>query len=212
MFRDTYFFPRCLGGSADCFAMMEDYPFARLVDGIKFYYVFQLGSCFYKFFYHIFYNQQDSKYNEYLLHHLLTLFLVLFSYLINAILPGSMTIYLHDFGDIFVKLCKIYYEIKNHNKKVLLVLNIIGLVTWIYTRLLVLPFCLINVNWFGKHILVPNQYTGAYRTCILGLTVMLFTLFIMHIYWTYTIIHAFSNAHLKKSPKSKAEKVEKVLD
>ena len=112
-----------------------------------------------------------------LVHHICTISLITFSYLTNYSNIGSIIIFLHDFGDIFVYIARIFLNTKapeftKSSSGILLLL------VWIYTRLFVfggiinalyIEFSL-NHSWINWNILL-----------------FLCFLYLLHMYWIYLI-------------------------
>ena len=69
-------------------------------------------------------------------HHLVTLYLYSFSYLTNTLI-GAVIAYIHDIGDAFVSLTRVFAE--SEYKKTTAATFTLTLIVWFYTRLWMLP-------------------------------------------------------------------------
>lgn len=74
---------------------------------MKIFYLFQLGKHFSRMFSHMFI-RQEGNYYEYILHHSLSTFLIVFSYLTNQWLIGIMVLLCHDVSDLFLIMARGY--------------------------------------------------------------------------------------------------------
>ena len=57
-------------------------------------------------------NYYENKYYEFLLHHGMASFLIMFSYMTNALDNGSVVLFIHDFSDIFLIVLRVYADYK----------------------------------------------------------------------------------------------------
>ena len=93
--------------------------------------------------------RKDDK--EMLLHHIITLTLLLGSYYTNLIRAGLYVLYLHDINDIFLQLSKtlVYLEYKENITDITFGIFIIS---WIYTRLYLYTSLTLEMgnNYYGK--------------------------------------------------------------
>lgn len=112
-----------------------------------------------------------------LVHHFCTISLITFSYLTNYSSAGSIIIFLHDFGDIFVYVARIFLNTKapefTKTSSGILLLSV-----WIYTRLFVLAG------------IIRDIYIGlfmAFNWVIGILLVFLCFLYVLHMYWIFLI-------------------------
>jgi len=106
-------------------------------------------------------------------HHLVTFYLITFSFLTNQIIGGVIA-YLHDIADIFVCLTRISAETKHDNATV--VFMILTIISWFHTRLYVFSQCIYVVIWK-----LQVDFVSPYVKPIFGF--LLFCLLILHIYW-----------------------------
>ena len=97
--RETDFMPVWLGGKGSPYTLLEVAP--KVVDcsfEMKVFYIIQFGKHVSRFFSHIFIRPEGGFF-EYALHHGLSTFLIIFSYLTNQWLIGIFVLLVHDYSD-----------------------------------------------------------------------------------------------------------------
>lgn len=107
----TDILPIWLAGNGSCMNIMKDHP-SLPVDPywlywMKVFYIIQFGKHFSRTFTHIFIRAEGNFY-EYALHHALSTYLIVISYLINFWLFGIVVLLLHDASDFFLILARFY--------------------------------------------------------------------------------------------------------
>ena len=113
---------------------------------MKEFYMLQLGVHLYTLIDHVFLRLNEPKYYEVLLHHGVSVFLIFFSYLSNSVAVGSMVLFTHDPGDIFLDLSRVYNDYKGAKKSIVIGIFLIFVVQWIFLRLYVFPWCIIRAT------------------------------------------------------------------
>ncbi len=104
----TRFMPTWLGGNGSPDIMLEQNM--RVLDAtfeMKVYYILQFGKHFSRFFVHAFIRSEGSYY-EFTLHHGLSVYLIVFSYLTNQWLIGLFVFMVHDYGDFALSVARAY--------------------------------------------------------------------------------------------------------
>jgi hypothetical protein len=104
----THFMPTWLGGLGSPYSMIEVVP--AIPDAtfeMKVYYIAQFGKHFSRFFGHLFI-RSEGNFFEYALHHGLSIFLIVFSYLTNQWLVGIFVLFIHDYSDFALILARSY--------------------------------------------------------------------------------------------------------
>lgn len=108
LIKDTSFFPTWLGGNGSCLNLLKGAPgLPEATEAMKIFYLFQFGKHFSRLFAHMFI-RREGNYYEYILHHSLSTFLILFSYLTNQWLVGIMVLLCHDGSDFFLIIARGY--------------------------------------------------------------------------------------------------------
>ena len=111
LIKDTSFFPTWLGGSGSSFdnyyIHWKEEGFVEATFAMKLFYTIQFGKHCARCFMHMFIIQ-DGNYYEYALHHALSCFLIIFSYLTNFWMVGIMVLLVHDLSDLWLIIARLY--------------------------------------------------------------------------------------------------------
>lgn len=155
--KDSEFLPPILFGKGDVnLVRSEKFPALELEPYLKTMYLVQLGTHLYSFFHQIIVRRHDKKFFEYVLHHGMALFLILFSYCSNQIKIGSIVLLTHDFSDVFIVLARGYGDFSFKNKKAVNVIYLLAFVIWSYTRLYAFPTHAIYIAFKTRNIIDPK--------------------------------------------------------
>jgi hypothetical protein len=176
------YFPTSLGGEGALHKMFEkgfpDCMFHWKPENFEIYYMTGLGFCLTDLIWLLFIYELQTDFKMMLLHHLCTISLITFSYLTNYTNVGSIILFLHDIGDIFVYFARIIIniEVKSAFKSSS---GILLVIIFIYTRIYV----------FG-HVLytIYTTITWKWESEMYCLYVFLCFLYMMHINWVYLIL------------------------
>ena len=104
----TTLMPTWLGGHGNLFIMNSELPHVPSATfEMKVFYILQAGKHFSRFFSHVFI-RQEGNFFEYALHHGLSCFLILFSYLTNQWTIGVLVLLLHDYSDFALITARMY--------------------------------------------------------------------------------------------------------
>lgn len=104
----TSFMPSWLGGEGDPLNMYRYFlSFEEATDELRYYYVLQFSKHISRFFTHVFIRAEGNFY-EYALHHGLSTFLIVFSYLTNMWFIGIMVLLFHDITDFALIVVRAY--------------------------------------------------------------------------------------------------------
>lgn len=105
---ETTYLPVWLGGKGDPFTyLLNKLLVSEITFEMKVFYILQFGKHFSRFFGHVFI-RSEGNFFEYALHHGLSVFLILYSYLTNFWLPGMMVLLLHDYSDFALIMARAY--------------------------------------------------------------------------------------------------------
>lgn len=108
LIRDTSGMPTWLGGSGQCVNNFVNIP--NMVEetfGMKMYYMISFGKHLNHFVTHTFI-KSEGNYYEYVLHHGVSTFLIMFSYLTNLWQIGIMILMIHDWSDCWLAIARLY--------------------------------------------------------------------------------------------------------
>jgi hypothetical protein len=154
---NTDVLPAWLGGSGSCmntFAASPKIP--AYTWSMELFYVLQFGKHFSRAFGHCFI-RPEGNYFEYALHHGLSTFLILFSYMMNYWLVGVMVLLVHDVSDLFLTLSRAYREAKNRREWLLQSFYLSTFFVWIGSRIVVFTGCCIYPSLIFVLYQIPND-------------------------------------------------------
>jgi ceramide synthetase len=199
--KDSDFLPPALLGKGDVNLIRnEKFPELEFNPYLQTMYLVQLGTHVYSFLHQILVRRNDKKFFEYVLHHGMALFLILFSYSTNQLRIGSIVLITHDFSDVFIVLARGYGDFSFKNKKAVNVIYIIAFCIWCYTRLYAFPVHGIYIIFSRRNVIDP-KYKDVFSFLTLYLISMLCALVLMHIYWTIFLLKAQFNSFFKNKVK-----------
>ena len=196
------FFPKEMFGNGDLASYYDKgAPYTIFIQKpgyFNLYYLASLGFTFNDFFFLLFVHDKKTDYDLMVLHHIVTITLVSFSYLTNNSNVGIIVFFLHDFTDIFVYLTR-------------LIINTFlpDSVKYAYCAFFLGIFAYFRLYVYGKVIYIHTMHLQTWNVFTYTLTSMLGILYIMHIYWTYSIIKRFFYKKIEdvgKVNKNKANK------
>lgn len=107
--------PRYFLGSMNGPYTMRDFPGATDIPHLTFYYMLQMGSRNYSMIRTIIKERHLDNFHEMFLHHLLTLFLMLFSYFTNTYNVAVIVLLIHDWGDWAHKISHVWKDLFPHH-------------------------------------------------------------------------------------------------
>ena len=110
----------------------------------------------------------------------------MFSLLTNQIAVGIVILIIHDASDIFSSCGRAYMETK-FTSTIGLVLGFFGiLVSWVYLRTVVYPFCIVSQIYNNIPSVNDDWYAIKFEyVCIFTMTAVLLG---MHIFWIYFLV------------------------
>ncbi|VDM52757.1 unnamed protein product [Angiostrongylus costaricensis] len=166
------------------------YPFHTIDKSIWWYYMVET-SFYYSLVLASFFDVRRSDFWQLMVHHIVTIGLLSSSFTINFVRVGTLVLISHDIADIileFGKLTRYDRNLKNATN----ICFVVFLTSWIVTRLGYYPFVIVRSALLDAASLIqpdyellnPTQVPYAPRVIIL----MLFTLLILHIFWTVIIM------------------------
>ena len=117
---------------------------------------------------------------EQILHHIVTMFLLTFSYCANFFRIGTLVMVLHDSSDVFLELAKLFV----YMKKSILADITFGCfaVTFLFTRCYLYPTLVLHTTWV-KSMWLYTPFPGYYF-----FNFFLFALMILNLFWSYLIL------------------------
>lgn len=152
----------------------------RIEPMTRIFYLYELGFYFHSVFAHAVLEVVRSDFWFLLFHHLVTIFLIYWSYAVGYYRIGLLVLVCHDIADIPLEMGKIFVYLKNETFKTLTYVLI--LLSWAGSRLYIFPKYILYSAYFESSIYityVPQHFP---------FNVSLSLLQILHIYWFCLII------------------------
>jgi hypothetical protein len=112
---------------------------------MKVFYILQFGKHASRFFSHVFI-RSEGNFFEYALHHGLSVFLIVFSYLSNQWLIGIFVLLIHDYSDFALIMARAYKDSKNMVKWVLDAIYVHAMISWVGCRIVLFSYCCIYAS------------------------------------------------------------------
>jgi len=184
LFKDEHFFPGLLGGKGTPQGMLKDAPHRVDVPYGVLFYMVQFGSHLYTLIDYCVHKWNAPKFWEMFLHHVLAVFLLIFSFLTNNLRIGIMVLFVHDPCDVFLCINRLNSDLKHPNKPFQYISYILFVFAWIFFRLFAFPVCIIGAGF--EFLNTPNG--GILYSPNLFLALMLSALVILHVYWFVLIL------------------------
>jgi len=123
--------------------------------------------------------------------------LIFFSYLTNQWIVGIFVLLIHDVSDFFLIFARAYREYKYVNKSILNVFYVLAMSSWLFCRIFLLSLCCVYSGFSTIYEVWnnPENYSAEMfktsLTCGTFMSVMLFLLEILQLFWTYYIASSF---------------------
>ena len=156
------------------------FPEHSLDDWVWIYYIVSLGYYWSMTITHFFQHRRKDS-TQLFVHHLLTILLISFSWVVNFVRIGTLVLVVHECGDIPMLLAKIFKLCGS--QRGMDAFFIIFLVLWMCTRVGLYPFWIMRVTLFRAHVILQMWYPVYYIFNGLMLVLLL-----IHIMWTYLIL------------------------
>eukprot|EP00160_Parvularia_atlantis_P013811 Unigene3081_Nuclearia_a/m.9465 Unigene3081_Nuclearia_a/g.9465 ORF Unigene3081_Nuclearia_a/g.9465 Unigene3081_Nuclearia_a/m.9465 type:complete len:372 (+) Unigene3081_Nuclearia_a:176-1291(+) len=169
-----------MGGSGSIVNAFLGYPFQEQMPYIKEYYLVSLAYHLHSLLFHVFVSKRRNDFLEMLLHHVVAVMLISFSYLLNFVRGGALVMLLHDVADIPGYLVK--STVDTRFKYLTLTVYVSLLAMWGYARLYVLPFEIIVPLLNGKYPVI-GEALHKDGNFLPFFVFMLVTLQVMHVLW-----------------------------
>lgn len=180
--KDSTFFHKYIGGNTDEALYFSNYPCQIIPPFLSDFYCFKISYHLYELMFALIYHYERVDFPEYLLHHILTLTLIVFSYTVNFLPIGAVIMYVHDLTDLFVCLFKLTCD--THSHRVQYSLFVCMLVSWFYFRLCFFPGMLIRRYYLE----VYTSQDFVIQNIFMILFCFLVGLFLLHIFWFHLML------------------------
>lgn len=138
--------PTWLGGLGSPLRLLDGFPaISNATLEMKIFYICQCGKHFSRFMSHVFI-KPEGNFFEYALHHGLSVFLIVFSYLSNQWIIGIFVLLVHDYSDFALIMARTYKDYKYYSKKLLDVIYVHAFISWIGCRIVLFCYCCIYAS------------------------------------------------------------------
>jgi hypothetical protein len=173
--------PSVLGGSGHTrFCWTDGLPFQPVSEDLRLFYLTAVGYHLSEVVMHTM-QKRLPDFWEMLLHHVVTLFLVSFSYLLNYVRVGSLVLFLHGATDIFIYASKVLVDAGS--VRIITVSYFSLVVSYAWFRIYVFPMYVMRSAW------IESLQEAAMELNAWGfLNFALCVLFILHVYWFSLVI------------------------
>lgn len=179
--KDAPFLPVTLGGRGSMDAVFDDFPYQpyHTFPLVRTYLLIQLGYHLFSFTEHMM-SKPKNNFMEMLLHHCMTLLLIALAYFMNYVTVSHLVLFLHDISDLFLDWARATAD--TQLQALTRTMSVFVVLSWVYTRLYLFPFYLIDVAYWRNKV----PYEDVYGKDLLG--AMLHVLLVLHIYWFILIV------------------------
>jgi len=148
------------------------------------FYLFQLGFYWHSLYAHFVYEVKRSDFWPLLIHHVVTIFLIYFSYLTKFYYIGVLVLICHDINDIFLEFGKTFVYRETWKKTTHFLFACI-LISWVVSRLTILPLVVINSAMWESISIVPVDvfpFWFTFNGCLVILQCL-------HFFWFYLMLN-----------------------
>jgi len=117
----------------------------------------QFGVHLYTLYDHLVFRYKEPKFFELLFHHLMSVFLIFYSYVSNTAPMGILVLFTHDPGDVMLDLNRVLNDWNPRLSNVIDFTYVAFVISWIFLRLGVFPGCLVTSTVeFVKYLYVTD--------------------------------------------------------
>lgn len=196
-FYKTKLSPQFLGGSAE---NLDKFPFKpfQISTLQTFFYLFHLGHHIERLQHLIITSRKSASFYSMLYHHILTVLLIISSYLVFVGNYGFLIFFYYDTCEISLNFFRILREFKSTKGFLAHFFAIVFYVNWTVTR--IYAFCKDLFFGFTIYIFFEEKFE-LHWTIIVFLYVCIFSLMILNVFWHYQITNALFLSLIKKSEK-----------
>jgi len=167
------------------------YPMQPMTSDLYWYYMLEM-SFYWSLVFSLFMDVKRKDFVENVIHHIVTLSLMVVSWSGNMTRIGTLVMCTHDAVDYILELAKLLKYLKWH--KVCDALFVLFTVVWFLTRILFYPFRIIRSALFEGHVII-----GCFTNIYYMYNGLLLVLQVLHIIWFYMILRMAYNFVTKGS-------------
>ena len=187
------YMPRFLNGELkirtflDIWGEMPEQP-------VRVFFMLSVGHHVERTYQHIRHNIKGNNFWIMILHHVVTINLMLCCYLNRHFLYGIPVLFIHDIGDIFVGWVKVVREIRQWKNLVIPVFVVLFII-WVYTRIFIFVYELMYPTLTELIFMAPPDFMMNHIFGIFGLLILL----VMNSYWAFGMANSAYQKVFKKS-------------
>ena len=210
-FADTDNLPTCYLGRAECNKLATSRK--PVTPQLRFYFMMSMTHHAYGFFLFLIQSFQENipEYNEFYLHHLITVFMISMSYLFSFFSVGATVLLVSEVSDFVLNGSKLLRDV--FGKKIEMFTTsvfAILVVVWCYARVFVMIFCVLKGLLYTIYVAFVDDYSyfewpsnhfltlPTYLFCVQVKTFLIFLLCLLNLWWTYLLLSIMINRVFKK--------------
>lgn len=176
------YMPVTLGGKLDINSYPETWP-AVVSTPVRLFFVISIGHHFERTYQHVVNNIKGNNFWIMIVHHIVTINLMICCYCNRQFLFGIPILFLHDIGDIFVGIVRIVREIK-FLKFLTIPLFFTLFLVWVFTRIYIYGFEILFVFAMDGLFRLPSEFYVNQWVATFGMCILMF----LNVYWTFGMI------------------------
>ncbi|XP_061193680.1 ceramide synthase 5-like [Saccostrea echinata] len=177
-----------------------DWPKQNVTRGVYWYYIIELGF-YWSLTFTLLIDHKRKDFKEMVVHHLVTMTLMYFSWVCNFVRVGTLVLLVHDAVDYWMAAAKMAKYCKRQT--LCEIFFVVFVIVWILTRLMIYPLRVLYTSSIEYY-----EYLDYFPSAYL-FNALLIVLQILHILWTFMIIkiilQKFTEGELKKDSRSDSE-------
>lgn len=187
------YMPRLLAGELNILDFFEQWGEIPEFP-VRVFFMISIGHHFERTYQHIFKNVKGNNFWIMILHHIVTINLMLSCYFGRLFMYGIPVLFIHDIGDIFVGYVKVVREIKQWKHLVIPVFVVLFLI-WIYTRTVIFAWEIFFPTFFFIFSERTFYFYYTHSFAIFGMAI----LFVLNQYWAFGMANSAFLKVFKKS-------------
>lgn len=180
--KDSPYLPRAFGGESDITAQYREYP-VSIPAHLRLLYLFPIGYSGLKLIKLVFREQKRLDYWQYLLHHHITISLIVYSFLSKHHMAGLPVIILHASTDCLAYTTRSFKEIRGLHMSPFYLSYFSFFLMWVYARVYAYPT---EVFWPSAKMF--TRFMGEYFFLASLILFCLFALLILDLFWLLLIV------------------------